>query len=257
MSVSERLLIALSRSPNSRDYQPPLDTESVDSALDLLTAVFPDFGRYVKGKRVVDFGCGQGFQAIALVKRFQCTVVGIDTNPSALRDSSENATRHNVPDSSLTLVSSATPAMAGQYDAVISQNAFEHYENPAAALTEMVGLINDSGIVLMTFGPPWFSPYGSHMGFFCRVPWLNVLFPEGTVMRVRSRYRTDGASAYEDIEGGLNRMTIRKFETIISACTLRTRYLRYDCVKRINVLGRVPYLREFFINHVTIALSKA
>jgi hypothetical protein len=65
------------------------------------------------------------------------------------------------------------------------------------------------GCVLITFFEPWLSPYGSHMSHFTRVPWINVLFSERTVMNVRSLFRSDGATRYEDVEGGLNRIDSR------------------------------------------------
>ena len=96
---------------------------------------------------------------------------------------------------------------------------------------------------------------GSHCQFFTRVPYVNLLFPDAAVMRVRARFRSDGATRYEDIEGGLNRMTVRKFERLLTQCGLRVEYRALDCVKGQNWLGRVPLLRELVINHVTCVLQ--
>lgn len=76
-------------------------------------------------------------------------------------------------------------------------------------------------------------------------------------MKVRSRFRSDGAKKYEEVESGLNKMTIAKFESIVASCGLRMTYRKYECVKGINWLSRVPLLREFFINQATVILSKA
>jgi hypothetical protein len=35
-------------------------------------------------------------------------------------------------------------------------------------------------------------------------------------MRWRSDYRSDGATCFHEVEGGLNRMTIRRFERIVA-----------------------------------------
>jgi hypothetical protein len=94
------------------------------------------------------------------------------------------------------------------------------------------------------------------MDFFCKVPWINVLFPEEVVLKVRSRFRNDGAKRYEDVESGLNRMTVAKFEDIVSSSNLKISYRHYECIRGINSLGKVPLLREFFINQVTTILSK-
>lgn len=76
-------------------------------------------------------------------------------------------------------------------------------------------------------------------------------------MKVRSRFRSDGATKYEDVESGLNKMTIAKFERIIMSSNLKIEFKSYKCIKGINVLSKVPFLREYFINHVSVILSRA
>ena len=39
---------------------------------------------YIIGKRILDFGCGDGFQSIALSQRGAASVVGIDSNSNKL-----------------------------------------------------------------------------------------------------------------------------------------------------------------------------
>jgi SAM-dependent methyltransferase len=147
--------------------------------------------------------------------------------------------------------------MRESFDVVISQDSFEHFPQPETALNEMSSLLKGAGVILIAFGPPWFAPYGSHMNFFCKVPWLNILFPEKAVMRARSHFRNDGATSYEEVESGLNRMTIAKFESIIATCNLKLTYRKYECSKGMNWLSKVPLVRELFINHVTAVLSRA
>jgi SAM-dependent methyltransferase len=256
MSLGERILLLLSRRPETGDYLQDGGELNVENALGLLARVYPKFSDLVSGKRVADFGCGNGLQSIALVQRYGCTVVGIDSNRNTLARAIQNARYHGVATQSLSFAEGVLPDMPGSFDIVISKDSFEHFGNPAKVLDEMTSLLNDSGLALITFGPPWFAPYGSHMHFFCRVPWLNVLFPERTVMKVRSHFRGDGAMKYEEVESGLNRMTIAKFESIVSSCDLKVKYRKYECIKRIDWLAKLPLLREFFINHVTVILSR-
>lgn len=49
----------------------------------------------------------------------------------------------------------------------------------------VLGVDTNPQSLLITFGCPWLSPYGSHMHFFTKMPWINVFFSETTVMRVR------------------------------------------------------------------------
>lgn len=120
----------------------------------------------------------------------------------------------------------------------------------------MKSALNQNGMIFITFGPPWLAPYGSHTQFFTPLPWVNILFSENTVMRVRNNFRNDGAKRYADAEGGLNKMTISGFERIIARSCMKMQYRRYDSLKRLNLLGHLPIVRELFINQVNCILRK-
>jgi len=92
------------------------------------------------------------------------------------------------------------------------------------------------------------------MQFFTKVPWVNLFFSERTVMSVRSRFRNDGAQHYEQVESGLGKMTVGKFERVLAESGLKADYVRYDCVKRLDVLKVLPRVRELFINNVSCEL---
>jgi SAM-dependent methyltransferase len=257
VSAGERLLLAFSRKPDSTDYlHSDVERTSLDSALSLLKRVFPDFDGLVRGKRVLDFGCGKGFQSAALVKFYESSVLGVDTNPKTLAQAREISRAAGLSPTNPVFAAQVPEDMHGKFDIVISQDSFEHFPEPEEMLLQMISLINPSGRILITFGPPWLAPNGSHMHFFSKLPWVNVFFSEETVMQVRSRFRSDGAKRYEEVESGLNRMTLAKFERIVAACGLRMTLRKYECVKRLNWLASVPLLREFFVNQVTVALSK-
>src|SRR5262249_55871556 len=141
----------------------------------------------------------------------------------------------------------------GEFDLAISLNSFEHFHNPEQNLAELARSVCPGGKILISFGPPWFAPYGSHMHFFTRLPWVNLLFPERAVFRVRRLYREDDATTYLP---GINKMSIRRFEAIIRNSGLIVERLRYHTIWRLPVLQRIPILRELFINHVACVLKK-
>jgi hypothetical protein len=133
----------------------------------------------------------------------------------------------------------------------------EHFPSPDDELRKMRPAVSRNGAILVTFGPPWFAPYGSHMQFFTNLHWVNLLFSEDTVMRVRARYRSDGATRYEEVEGGLNRMSLAKFERLVRSCHTRIVYRKYEAVKRMDWLTKVPVARELLTNHASFILSLA
>jgi SAM-dependent methyltransferase len=253
--IGEAILRALSKRPGTGDYGPGDEEDMRGRELALLRKVFPHFSQLVGGKRVVDFGCGFAKQSVALVREERCTVCGIDANPVRVVKARQLAGENGIGGDKAVFVERPTADMRGAFDVVISQNAMEHFTDPAAVLDEMKDLIRPDGKILITFGPPWFSPRGSHMHFFCRVPWLNILFSERTVMSVRTLYRSDGARRYEEVESGLNRMTLRKFEQIVHQSGLQVEYKKYRCVARQNWMAGIPWLRELVVNHVSCILT--
>lgn len=52
----------------------------------------------LKGKSIVDFGCGSGILAIAALKLGAASAVGVDNDPQALTASADNAERNEVAD---------------------------------------------------------------------------------------------------------------------------------------------------------------
>ena len=246
------LLFFSKRTPSSETNKRKL----TEDALSLLIKEFQNFDKLVSNKKIADFGCGTGLQSIALAKKYNCNVVGIDSNRRTLDIAIKNANELKISQNKISFIESISPEIINSFDIVISQNSFEHFPNPKQVLEEMKSLLNNSGKILITFGPPWFAPYGSHMHFFCKIPWVNILFPEKAVMKTRSHFRNDGATKYEDVESGLNKMTIKKFESIVSSCNLEISNKKYTCVKKLNFLAKIPLLRELFINHVTVILSQ-
>ena len=255
MRWDERLLSALARPPAEVARGDAQEEYAVEPPLAKLERVFPDFRARIRDRRILDFGCGRGHQSVSLAQAGAAHVLGLDTNPPMIAHGRSLAERAGVSDC-VEFATHVAIEQAGTFDLVISQNAMEHYPDPKAILEEMIRALHPDGLILLTFGPPWFAPWGSHMGYFLKVPWVNLLFPEATVMRLRSRYRSDDAQRYEEVEGGLNRMTVRKFERLVSETGLDVLFQHYECVTGLNWLGRLPILRELFINDITCILRR-
>jgi hypothetical protein len=132
----------------------------------------------------------------------------------------------------------------------------EHFDEPRLALNAMAAALRPGGLILLTFGPPWWAPYGAHMRYFCPIPWLQLWFSEKTVMTVRARYRHDGARRYAEVEGGLNKLSLRAFERIVRTSGLRLIECRYVAAKKMHFMTRIPVIRELATVVVTAVLAR-
>src|SRR6266436_5388818 len=79
MSFGKFVLNHISRDPKAPDCSAGTLKTNLDNALDFLNKTLPDFNQRVRNKRVLDFGCGWGWQAVAILKQCQAAhVVGVD-----------------------------------------------------------------------------------------------------------------------------------------------------------------------------------
>ncbi len=255
MRFSEYILLFLSRKPGGKDFHSPQVEWNLDNALSLLCSSFSNFKSSISGKEILDFGCGTGYQAIAMARNGAKYVLGLDTNQQALKKAQDLARELGLRQR-VEFTDKLQDCFSRKFDIVISQNSMEHYGDAAKILNDMKSLLKANGIILIGFGPPWFSPYGCHMHFFIKIPWANLIFSEKTIMNVRARFRNDGATKYEEVESGLNKMTVAKFDRLITNSGMIILDKKYECVKGINFLGKVPLLKELFINYVSHILTK-
>jgi SAM-dependent methyltransferase len=242
-----RLLRFFCRPVDAVDHAGGTAQTTPENALDFLLTTVPEFLEITSGKAVLDFGCGYGYQAAALAQR-GCQVTGLDLPRTTF---GETWKRLQAQHTNLVLTSDAAK---GTFDVVYSCGSFEHFSDPQAILRLMRAYLRPGGTLVITFAEPWFSPRGSHMDGFTRLPWVNLLFSERDVLAVRSLYRKDGARRYEDVEGGLNRMTVARFERLIRGSGMAVVYIRLLAVKRLPLVTRVPLLRELFAASCTAVL---
>jgi SAM-dependent methyltransferase len=192
-------------------------------------------------KRILDFGCGYGPDLLFLAQE-GLNIVGVEIQKDFV-------THVNVEAGQLGLGvrahhSDALPLL-GKFDVIYSMNSFEHFSDPSAILASMAQSLSLDGVVLLYFSPPWLHPYGAHLHYITGIPWVHLLIPEKILMNWRSRYRSDGATRFEDVTGGMNRMTLRKFEQLVAASPLQFVTREYIPVKGIKAFTSNPMSREF------------
>jgi SAM-dependent methyltransferase len=190
------------------------DAETVRGGGKLTRDFGPGIFEELRDKVVLDFGCGTGDSAIELARNGVRRVVGLDIQEHHHETARRHARDAGVDDRCVFATSWNEPV-----DVVISQDAFEHFSAPERILTIMRGLVKDTGYVLVNFGPPWLHPYGGHL--FSVFPWAHLVFTEPALLRWRADFKNDGATRFEDVAGGLNQMTLARWERIVAQSGFR------------------------------------
>jgi SAM-dependent methyltransferase len=196
-----------------------------------------NFFDLIRGRTIIDFGCGAGMEAVEMARCGAAKVIGLDIQAGLLEQARSRAEAHYVSDRCT--FASTTNERA---DIIISKDAFEHYADPEAIIRLMASLVKPDGFILASFGPIWLHPYGGHL--FSVFPWAHLLFSEDSLIRWRSDFRTDGATRFCEVEGGLNQMTIRKFERIVDAGPCRIEWMDTVPIRGIQAFKHRS-LREF------------
>jgi SAM-dependent methyltransferase len=164
-------------------------------------------------------------------------VIGIDIREEVLQAARQRAVSMGVQNTCLFV--SSTKELA---DIVVSVDAFEYFADPAEILRIMKRLLQPAGEVLVSFGPTWYYPMGGHL--FSVFPWAALIFSEKAFIRWRSTFRTDGATRFREVAGGLNEMTIGKFEELNASSPLKFASLELVPIKKLRRFHK-HFTREF------------
>jgi SAM-dependent methyltransferase len=192
----------------------------------------------VAGKTVVDFGCGDGLEAVELARRGAAEVIGVDIREEVLSTARRNALAAGLCGARCQFAVS-TSRLA---DFIVSIDAFEHFADPAEVLRVMNTLLKPAGEVIFCFGPTWYHPTGGHL--FLVFPWAHLLFSEKALIRWRSTFKTDGATRFDEVAGGLNQMTISRFERIVEESPFRFASFETVPIKKLHLFHN-RLTREF------------
>jgi SAM-dependent methyltransferase len=206
------------------------------------------FWEEIRGRVVMDFGCGEGHEVVEMAERGARQVIGIDTRQKWLDRASELAQKRGVADRCLFVQRWTRPAVA---DVIVSLDSFEHFDDPAEILALMSRILNPNGRVVACFGPTWYHPYGGHL--FSVFPWAHLVFSENAMVTWRSGLPGKGRTKSLR-EAGLNKMTVRRFERLIEHSPLRVESFEAVPIRRLKWLAnRVS--REFTTSAVRCRLA--
>jgi SAM-dependent methyltransferase len=241
----------------------------------------------LRGRDVLDFGCGSGELTVQLATRFGCrSVVGIDLDRTALDRAEHKAAKLAPQDRERIRLRLADDdrriaAPDSCVDIICCFDVLEHIPHVAESAAEWRRVLRPGGEVWIWWSP-WRGPYGHHVESLVPLPWVHLLLPARTIFAVcadiyddpafvprhwdidpatgaRRPNRWRGRACYEPF---LNRLTQGQFERVVGRSGLAmaerkihgfrgSRAARMTCP-----LTLLPGLGEWFVSFFTYRLCK-
>jgi SAM-dependent methyltransferase len=134
------------------------------------------------------------------------------------------------------------------FDLIYSIDTMEHFADPAGVLRQMRDQLRPNGRVMLSFGPPWYHPYGAHVFDVTKVPWVHLIFRDEVVLDKYNHTLDRHATCYEEVSDGMNRMTIGKFRRLVKDAGFRIGELRAVPIRKARLFQ--PLLPEFLTSSV-------
>lgn len=199
------------------------------------------------GKRVLELGCGSGFEVWYLSRHFGADAWGVDVSErSGWKSLADERTHFVCAD-----IAEGSPFKADMFDRVISFSVFEHVVHPYAVLRELYRILAPGGIA-------WISanlhrgPRASHLYRELYFPFPHLLFSDDVISAYRQKHheRSGGAS-------WVNRLTWAQYEDYLREIGFTMHSLRFSETpldeafyeRFSHILGRYPkwdLTKDFF-----------
>lgn len=100
-------------------------------------------------KSVIDFGCGTGETASGIAKLGAKSVLGIDYSEEAIKIAKSRHKDEKI-EFKLGSLEDLANTNSRHFDVLISCGTLEHMDNPKESLNQMLGIIKNNGIIILT-----------------------------------------------------------------------------------------------------------
>lgn len=211
-----------------------LDKELIRSNFDL------------KGKDILDFGCGMGHMSIWFARELQANVFGVDIDENHIAVAKEFHKKYPTPNVSFSLKNIIADPIDRQFDFIFLNDVIEHIHfNWIQNVLDILILKNlkTNGIIFFSY-PPWEGPHASHLQPITKIPWVQFL-PRKFIFQLlekRNRQLVGTQDLLTEFQE-LNHMSHKKLSKF-----LRKYNLQQVFRKSHTKLNKISFLKNYNLN---------
>jgi len=255
-------------------------------------SLFTSWGAFdhndLRGKDVLDFGCGDGALSLFLAtEKLPGSVIGVDLEPAAVERARAAYRSAQLPQSvsvEFRLGSvDRIPAADRSIDFLVALDCLEHVMSPLPIFREWLRVLRPGGKCLIEWFP-YKGPWGPHMESLITVPWAHVLFGQEAMFRAAERLYelpefvprhwdldADGKkkankwrqwSSFRE-QGYINELDLGTFRSLVREAGLEIDRLHahsFGGSSLRRAIGRtlmgLPLIGEYFMSYTTIELGR-
>ncbi len=214
----------------------------------------------VMGLDVLEIGAGHGGISCFMAAVGARSVVGIDVNTKHLQvarsfaQSLADKLGRQLPVSFMEMDALKLTFPDAQFDLVLGDNAFEHFQDPRGVMQEAHRVLRPDGGLLVPAFSSIYSKYGLHLKHGLKVPWANLVFSEQTIIRAMLRLAKDDPRLFELYPGlshnpqhvrdlrrckDLNDITYKKFRIMAREVGFKVEFFSPEGTRAGKLLSRI------------------